>query len=62
MKILFFALIFAVSVAVTSAQTRKVFPYNYTVNDLPNGLRVVIVPTDYPNLVSLYTVVQAGSR
>jgi len=32
------------------------------VNDLPNGLRVVIVPTDYPNLVSLYTVVQAGSR
>ncbi len=62
MKVLFFALIFAVSVVITSAQTRKVFPYSYTVNDLPNGLRVVIVPTDYPNLVSLYTVVQAGSR
>ena len=62
MKVLFFALIFAVSVVITSAQTRKVFPYNYTVNDLPNGLRVVIVPTDYPNLVALYTVVQAGSR
>ncbi len=62
MKVLFFALIFTVSVIITSAQTRKVFPYNYTVNDLPNGLRVVIVPTDYPNLVSLYTVVQAGSR
>ena len=62
MKVLFFALIFAVSVIITSAQTRKVFPYNYTVNDLPNGLRVVIVPTDYPNLVALYTVVQAGSR
>lgn len=62
MKVLFFALIFAVSVVITSAQTRKVFPYNYKVNDLPNGLRVVIVPTDYPNLVALYTVVQAGSR
>ena len=62
MKILFLAIILAVSVVITSAQTRKVFPYNYTVNDLPNGLRVVIVPTDYPNLVALYTVVQAGSR
>lgn len=62
MKILFFALLFAVSMVITSAQTRKVFPYNYMVNDLPNGLRVVIVPTDYPNLVSLYTVVQTGSR
>ncbi|MGI8642083.1 MAG: M16 family metallopeptidase [Pyrinomonadaceae bacterium] len=62
MKVLFFALVFAVSVVITTAQTRKVFPYNYMVNDLPNGLRVVIVPTDYPNLVSLYTVVQAGSR
>ncbi len=62
MKVLFFALVFVISVVITSAQTRKVFPYNYTINDLPNGLRVVIVPTDYPNLVSLYTVVQAGSR
>ena len=63
MKILLLGLIFLVStVMTTNAQTRKVFPYNYTVNDLPNGLRVVVVPTDYPNLVSLYTVVRAGSR
>ncbi len=62
MKLLFVMLIFAVSAVITSAQMKKVFPYNYTVNDLPNRLRVVIVPTDYPNLVSLYTVVQAGSR
>ncbi len=62
MKVLFSALILVMSIVMTSAQTRKVFPYNYTVNDLPNGLRVVIVPTDYPNLVSLYTVVKAGSR
>jgi zinc protease len=41
---------------------RKLFPYNYTVDDLPNGLRLVTVPTDYPNLVSLYIVVTAGSR
>jgi zinc protease len=34
----------------------------YKTDDLPNGLRVVTVPTDYPNLVSLYIVVGAGSR
>lgn len=43
-------------------QARKVFPYEYTIDDLPNGLRLVTVPTDYPNLVSLYIVVQTGSR
>jgi len=43
-------------------QTRKLLPYAYTINDLPNGLRLVTVPTDYPNLVALYIVVQTGSR
>jgi zinc protease len=47
---------------VAAAQTRKVFPYKYNVDDLPNGLRVVTVPTDYPNLVSFYVVMQTGSR
>jgi zinc protease len=41
---------------------RKLFPYNYTIDDLPNGLRLVTVPTDYPNLVALYIVVATGSR
>jgi zinc protease len=40
----------------------KIFTYPYTIDDLPNGLRLVTVPTDYPNLVSLYVVVAAGSR
>lgn len=39
-----------------------IFPYEYSVDDLPNGLRVITVPTDYPNLVSLYLVVDVGSR
>lgn len=43
-------------------QSRKVFPYAYTTDDLPNGLRLITVPTDYPNLVALYIVVQTGSR
>ncbi|HEU4479326.1 MAG TPA: pitrilysin family protein [Pyrinomonadaceae bacterium] len=41
---------------------RKLFPYNYTIDDLPNGLRLITVPTDYPNLVALYLVVNTGSR
>jgi zinc protease len=43
-------------------QPRKIFPYAYTIDDLPNGLRLVTVPTDFPNLVALYIVVQTGSR
>lgn len=39
-----------------------IFPYEYSVDDLPNGLRVITVPTDYPNMVSLYLVVDVGSR
>ncbi len=43
-------------------KSRKLFPYNYSIDDLPNGLRVITVPTDYPNLVALYIVVTTGSR
>ena len=48
--------------ALAQQKSRKLFPYNYTIDDLPNGLRLITVPTDYPNLVALYIVVQAGSR
>lgn len=45
-----------------NGQNKKVFPYNYQIDDLPNGLRLITVQTDYPNLVSLYIAVGAGSR
>ena len=41
---------------------RRAFPYSYSINDLANGLRLITVPTDYPNLVALQIVVQTGSR
>ncbi len=62
MKIFLIILLIMGSVIMNTAQTRKVFPYKYNVDDLSNGLRVVTVPTDFPNLVSFYVVVQAGSR
>lgn len=40
----------------------KAFPFAYDQHDYPNGLRLVTIPTDYPHVVSLYIVVQAGSR
>lgn len=47
----------------TAADTpRKVFPLAYDQHDFPNGLRLITVPTEFPNVVALYIVVQAGSR
>lgn len=64
MKILLLiTMLFAIgSVVAVPAQNRKVFPFDYKTTDLDNGLKLVTVPTDYKNLVSLYIVVQAGSR
>src|SRR3954469_6394532 len=50
------------TVAVSAAPTQKVFPYAYDQHDFPNGLRLITIPTDTPNVVALYIVVQTGSR
>ena len=40
----------------------KVFDMPYLMRDLDNGLRVIVVPTDYPEVVSLQIPIQSGSR
>src|SRR5215212_12084517 len=40
----------------------RAFPFPYTQEELPNGLRLVTIPTTFPNVVALYIVVQTGSR
>lgn len=55
-------LILSLPIVMCAQEQKKLFPYQYTIDDLPNGLRLITVPTDYPNLVALYIVVQAGSR
>ena len=42
--------------------TNKVFSQNYVFKELINGLRVLIVKTDYPDLVSVQIPVSVGSR
>ena len=45
-----------------AAAPAKVFPFPYSQEDLSNGLRLVTIATGFPNIVSLYIVVRAGSR
>ncbi len=56
-------LLVAVAMAALPADApRKAFPYAYDQHDFANGLRLVTIPTDYPNVVSVFIVVQTGSR
>ena len=52
----------ACAMLASAAPPQKIFPLPYDQHDLPNGLRVVTVPTDFPNVVALYIVVSVGSR
>jgi zinc protease len=48
--------------AAKPAQTAKLLPFKVTEKTLANGLKVIIVPTGFPNIVSLQIPVQTGSR
>ncbi len=60
LKLLIFGCLAAAAFAAQAPQ--KIFPYSYSQQDLSNGLRLIAVPTDYPNIVAIYIVVQTGSR
>src|SRR5437667_6396695 len=57
-----FMLLGCAALVVCAQPAQKIFPYEYSQEDLPNGLRLVTVPTDYANIVAAYIVVQTGSR
>ena len=57
-----FLLLFGCAALLFGAQPAKIFPYAYSQEDLPNGLRLITVPTDFANIVATYIVVQTGSR
>src|ERR1044072_4785646 len=63
MKLLIIAsLLLSIPLMALAQKSRKAFAYDSTVADVPSGLRLVTVPTDYPNLVAVYIVVQPGSQ
>ena len=43
-------------------EVSRIFDMPYLMRDLDNGLRVIVVRTDYPDIVTLQIPVQAGSR
>ncbi len=45
-----------------AADASKIFDMPYLMRDLDNGLRVIVVPTDYPDIVTIQIPVQTGSR
>lgn len=51
-----------VTVLFAADAPQKTFPFSYTQEDLPNGLRLVTIPAEFPNIVSVFVVVQTGSR
>ncbi len=57
-----FVLCLAAGMLAASPPQQKIFPFPYRQEDLPNGLRLITIPTDYPNIVALYIVVSTGSR
>jgi len=61
-----FVVLFLLLAASASAQpatpAARAFPFEAVVRDLSNGLRVVVVPTGLPEVVSLQLVVGTGSR
>ena len=48
--------------AARAATSAAILPYEATQVTLDNGLKVIIVPTGFPNLVSLHVSVRTGSR
>ena len=43
-------------------RSNDVLPFKATETTLPNGLKVIVIPTGFPNLVSIQIPVQTGSR
>ncbi len=60
MKHFFFTLVIVTLGSVAMAQS--IFPYKYHVETLPNGLKVITIPTESPGLVAYYSIVRTGSR
>ncbi|MFB0565188.1 MAG: M16 family metallopeptidase [Candidatus Aminicenantaceae bacterium] len=40
----------------------KIFPYDYKIEELENGLKIVSIPLDNPNIISHYIIIRSGSR
>src|SRR6186713_1297846 len=51
-----------VSIFLSAELSAQVIPFKAAERTLPNGLKVIVVPTGFPNIVSIQVPVQSGSR
>src|SRR5689334_14638087 len=58
----FIALTLALAVQPAAAKKTDVLPFKASEKTLKNGLKVIVVPTGFPNIVSLQIPMQVGSR
>src|SRR3982074_1146152 len=56
------AVLLPMSASAASGAASDVLPFKAVEKELPNGLKVIVVPTGFPNIVSLQIPVQTGSR
>src|SRR5688572_7704131 len=61
-RILMAALCAILPLAAFAQSTGDILPFKAAEKTLPNGLKVIVVPTGFPNIVSLQIPVQTGSR
>src|SRR5688500_19117292 len=61
-RILMAALCALMPLAAFAQTTGDILPFKASEQTLPNGLKVIVVPTGFPNIVSLQIPVQTGSR
>ena len=52
----------ALALPVAAQTAGDILPFKASEKTLPNGLKVIVVPTGFPNIVSVQIPVQTGSR
>src|SRR5687768_8346579 len=61
-RIVVAALCALVALSAFAQTTGDILPFTASEKTLPNGLKVIVIPTGFPNIVSLQIPVQTGSR
>jgi zinc protease len=63
LKIMSSAIFLTLLLSIPSAlHSAEVFPYDYKIEELENGLKIISIPLDNPHIISYYTIVRSGSR
>lgn len=57
-----FSIILLFSIVPSLLSGSNIFPYEYKIEELENGLKVISIPLNNPQIISYYAIVRSGSR